>query len=287
MIGQAVGEVLALGVGVALSPLAIVALVVMLVAPAGVQPAWTFFGAWVLSLCVVSTLVLLLADGADASENGAPATWANAVKIIVGLVLVVFAVREWRVRASAEREVDEPGWMRKLDTVTVPKAAGLAALFVVKPKNLLLTIGAGVAVAEVGASPTGQAVAVAVFVALGAGGLAVPLSIHVFMSHRGRGLLIALRDWMVRENATIIAILSLIIARSCSVMRSSRSRAEHRLRRCAQSTALAPLSWTAALSADPDVQRDRCAHAAFAEGCRASRAAVASRCMPSPGSPSL
>ena len=212
MIGQAIGEVLAFGVGIALSPLAIVALVVMLVAPAGARPAWTFLGAWVLSLCSLSTLVLLLADGADASENGAPATWVNVVKVIVGLLLVVFAVREWHGRATAEREADGPGWMRKLDNITVPKAAGLAALFVAKPKNLLLTIGAGVAVAEVGASPAGQAVAVAVLVALGTGGLAIPLSIHVFMPNRGRGLLIGLRDWMVDENATIIAVLCLIIA---------------------------------------------------------------------------
>jgi hypothetical protein len=84
VIGRAIGEVLALGVGVALSPLAILALVVMLVAPDGVRPAWAFFGAWILSLCLVSTVVLLLADGADASENGAPATWANVVKIVVG-----------------------------------------------------------------------------------------------------------------------------------------------------------------------------------------------------------
>jgi hypothetical protein len=39
MIGQAIGEVLACGVGVALSPLAIVAVVVMLVARGGALPA--------------------------------------------------------------------------------------------------------------------------------------------------------------------------------------------------------------------------------------------------------
>jgi hypothetical protein len=161
---------------------------------------------------VVSTAVLLLADGADASENGAPARWVDVVKMGVGLLLVVFAGREWRGRKSAEKEGDGPGWMRKLESVTVPKAAGLAALFVLKPKNLLLTIAAGVAVAEVGASPTGQAVAVAVFVAVATGGLAFPVSIHLLMPKRGRGLLVELRDWMVRENATIVAVLCLIIA---------------------------------------------------------------------------
>ena len=82
----------------------------------------------------------------------------------------------------------------------------------VKPKNLLLTIGAGVAVAQVGASASGQAAAVAVFVLLGTVGPGIPLAIHVLMPHRGAVLLIGLREWMVRENATIVAVLALVIA---------------------------------------------------------------------------
>ena len=212
MIGRAVGEVLVFGVGVALSPLAIVALVVMLVARSGARPAWAFAAAWILSLTLLSTLVLLLADGADASANGAPATSVSIMKIVVGLLLVLFGVRQWRQRVSGGAETEAPGWMRKLDNVTMAKAAGLATLFVVKPKNLLLTIGAGIAVAQVGVSPAAQAVGVAVFVALGTAGLAVPLAIHVLMPNRGRDLLSGLRDWMVGENATIIAVLCLVIA---------------------------------------------------------------------------
>lgn len=43
-------------------------------------------------------------------------------------------------------------------------------------------------------------------------GLAIPLAIQLTMPHRGRDLLIRLRDWMVRKNATIIAVLCLVIA---------------------------------------------------------------------------
>jgi hypothetical protein len=185
----------------------------MLVSPDGARPAWAFVGAWVLSLGVVSTVVLLVADGADASTNGAPASWVSVVKIVVGLLLVLFGVRRWRGRQGREAETATPGWMRHLDNVTMARAAGLAAAFnVVKPKNLLLTIGAGVAVAQVGASPAGQVAAFCVFVVLGTVGLGIPLDIHVLMPSRGRDLLIELRDWMVREQATIIAVLSLVIA---------------------------------------------------------------------------
>jgi Sap, sulfolipid-1-addressing protein len=213
MMGKAIGEVLAFGVGVALSPLAIVAVVVMLVAPGGVRPAWVFAGVWMLSLALACTLVLLLADGADASANGAPASWVNVVKTVMGVLLVLFAVQQSRGHERGDADAEAPAWMRQLDDIAMAKAAGLAVLFaVVKPKNLLLTIGAGVAVAQVGARAAGQASAVCVFVVLGTAGLGIPLAIHVLMPERGRGLLIGLRDWMVRENATIIAVLCLVIA---------------------------------------------------------------------------
>ena len=67
----------------------------------------------------------------------------SIVKIVVGLLLVLFGVRSWGERVSGEAETEAPGRMRKLDNVTTAKAAGFAVLFVVKPKNLLLTIGAG------------------------------------------------------------------------------------------------------------------------------------------------
>ena len=58
--------------------------------------------------------------------------------------------------------------MQKVDGLTTPRAAGMAVfLAAAKPKNLLLTIGAAVAIAELGVSASAQACALAVFVFLG------------------------------------------------------------------------------------------------------------------------
>jgi len=85
LMGEAIGEVLTFGVGVALSPAAIVALAVMPVAPGRARRVSAFVGAWVLSLAQVATLALLLADVADASRSGAPATWVSILKIVISL----------------------------------------------------------------------------------------------------------------------------------------------------------------------------------------------------------
>ncbi len=215
--GETIGEVLAFSAGVALSPLAIVAAVVLLVSPRGARPAWLFLSGWVAALTVVTTVVVLIADEADASANGKPASWVSIVKILVALLLVGFGVHGWRGRdgeGEGEGEgTNPPGWMRKLDDVTAAKAAGLGVLFgAVKPKNLLLSVGAGMAVAQVGAAAASQIAGVAAFVLLGSAGVAAPYAISLVMPRHGHDRLIRLRDWMVRENATIIAVISIVIA---------------------------------------------------------------------------
>lgn len=208
---RAIGEVVAFGVGVALSPLAIVAVVVMLASPVARRGAWAFCAAWVLALAAGTTLVVLIADGADADADDGTAAWVIAAKIILAVVLVVIAIREWR--AGGADAHDPPGWLARLETARSVGAASLGVAFaVIKPKNLLLTIGAGIAIAQTGSSPGAQAVAVAVFVILGSAGVLAPLAIALCMPARGHEVLLRLRDWLVRENATVIAVICLIIA---------------------------------------------------------------------------
>jgi len=81
----------------------------------------------------------------------------------------------------------------------------------VNPKNLLLTVGAGAAIAQTGAGAGGQAAALAVFVLLATVGVALPVAIYYLMSDRATEILGDVREWMALENATIMAVICLII----------------------------------------------------------------------------
>jgi len=212
-VGKAIGEVLALGVGVAVSPLAVIAVVVMLDAQPRRAAAFAFLAAWAAGLAAVGTLALLVADGADASDGGDPATWVSVLKLVLAAALVVVAARQWRGRPDAGEQAELPGWMSSLDGITPARSAGLALLFAcVKPKNLLLTLGAALAIAQTGVAPGAQATALAVFVLLGSLGPGIPVAIHVAMRERGAATLAAMRTWMERENTTIIVVLCLVLA---------------------------------------------------------------------------
>ena len=210
--GQAIGQVLSFGVGVALSPVPIIAVVLMLATPKGRTNGPAFLTGWVLGIAVLGTIVLLIASGASASENGSPETWVSIVKIFLGVLLWLLAVRQWRGRPRGGGEPEMPAWMKSIDTFTPFKSAGIGALLsAVSPKNLLLVVGAAAAIAQTGASAVGQAVALIVFIVLATLGVGAPVAIYFLMGDRATRILDELHDWMVRENATMIAVICLII----------------------------------------------------------------------------
>ena len=84
-------------------------------------------------------------------------------------------------------------------------------LAVVNPKNLLLLVGGAAAIAQTGAGTGDQAVALAVFVVIATIGVAAPIAIKFLMGERATGLLGRLHEWMARENATIMAVICLLI----------------------------------------------------------------------------
>lgn len=210
---QAIGQVLSLGVGVALSPVPIIGVVLMLATPRARSNSLAFLAGWILGLAFVGTVVLLISSGADASESGAPADWVNWLKIVLGILLLAVAVRQWRGRPRPGAEASMPGWMKAIDDFQAPKAAGLAVLLsAVNPKNLLLAVAAAAAISQTGASGGGQAVALAVFVLIGTLGPGAPVAIYFAMGERSKRLLDELKDWMSHNNAAIMAVICLLIA---------------------------------------------------------------------------
>lgn len=210
--GQAIGQVLSFGVGVALSPVPIIAVVLMLATPKGRSNGAAFLAGWVLGLAVLGTIVLIAASGAGASKHGAPATWVSILKIVLGMLLVLLAGKQWRGRPRGNAAPQLPKWMKMIDTFTPSRSIAMGvALSAVNPKNLLLTVGAAAAVAQTGASAVSQAVALAVFIVIATLGVGGPVAIYYLMGDRATRILAELHDWMAKENATIMAVICLII----------------------------------------------------------------------------
>lgn len=210
--GDAIGQVLPLAVGVALSPVPIIAVVLLLGTPSARTNALAFILGWLVGLSLVGVIALLISDGADASDADGPATWVSVVKLVLGVLLLGLAVRQWRARPRGDADPSLPKWMDTIDSFTPKRSAAMAlALSALNPKNLVLTVAAAAAIAQTGGSTGEQAVALAVFVLVGTLGAGAPVAIYFFMGDQAARILDELKTWMSHNNAAIMATICLVI----------------------------------------------------------------------------
>lgn len=208
--GEAIGQSLPVAVGVLLSPMPVVAVVLMLVTPRARADATAFLAGWVLGIGALGTVVVLVAGAAAGS--GEPPTWVAVLKIVLGVLALLVAVAQWRGRPRGDAEPPVPGWMRAVDGFTPVRAFGLAVLLgAVNPKNLLLVASGAVAIATATDEAGARAVALAVFVVVASVGVAAPLVVYLTAGARAAAVLGGLRTWLVRENAVVVATLMLVI----------------------------------------------------------------------------
>lgn len=210
--GEAIGQVLSFGVGVALSPVPIIGVVLMLGTPKARPNGLAFLAGWIVGLVAVGTVVLLVSSGASASQQGQPAEWVNVLKLVLGLLLLLLSLRQWHARPRGDEEAAMPEWMRAIDAFRPAKATGFGVLLsAVNPKNLLLVVGAAAAIAQTGSSAGKQAVALAVFVVIATLGTGTPVVLYFAMGERSKKLLEEIKGWMAHNNNAIMSVICLLI----------------------------------------------------------------------------
>jgi Sap, sulfolipid-1-addressing protein len=211
--GKAIGGSLPLAVGIALSPIPIIAVVLMLTSHRAKVNGPAFVAGWLLGLGIVGAIVLSLAGPAGASKSGSPAAWVSWIKIVLGVLLLLVAARQFRSRPHGDEQAQMPKWMATIDKTTPVAAVGLAAVMSgANPKNLLLAVAGAAAIAGTGISGGEQAIAYLVFVLIATLGVGIPVGIYFAMGTRSETLLAGLKDWMSAHNAVIMSVLCLVIA---------------------------------------------------------------------------
>jgi threonine/homoserine/homoserine lactone efflux protein len=210
LLNDVIGDLLPSAFAVALSPIPIVAVVVVLSTPRARSAGSAFALGWVAGLLAVSVIVVVVLGVGDDPDSDDPGiSW---FKVAIGVLFLAMAAKQWTKRPRDGRQPDTPKWMATVDTVTAPRATLLGlALSGANPKNLALTLAAAASIAEAGLDQADKAIAIGVFVALGSATVAGAVFFYLVAPGRAAGPLDAIKRFMSDNNAVIMMVVLLLV----------------------------------------------------------------------------
>jgi threonine/homoserine/homoserine lactone efflux protein len=207
-----IGDILPAAVGVAISPIPVIAAILMLLSPKARKTSLGFLAGWVLGIVLAVVVFALLAAGISPAASTGPQPVAGTIYLLVGVLLLVLGVLQWRRRPHGDTQPAMPKWMEAIDSMTAVRGMLLgAALAALNPKNLLLTVAAGTSIgaAKLG---TGEAtVAVIIFTVVASSTVAAPVVAFLVAAERMKKPLDDLGQWLVINNATVMSVLLLVL----------------------------------------------------------------------------
>ncbi len=198
-------DLVLIGLVITLEPIPLTAFILILLAKGGTRKGAAFIFGWLLSLAIVVAVTVLLTGNNPPKPNTAPSLAALAVKILIGVGLVLIAVRHRRRMGKPRPPKKPPKWQTGLDSMSPWYAIGLAPL--TQPWGL---VAAGVAVIT-GAKLTSWESYIALFLfCLVATAVYIALELFAgFRPERAREFLGRIRTWIDTHTDQVIIVVSL------------------------------------------------------------------------------
>ncbi|GAB17452.1 hypothetical protein GOEFS_033_00140 [Gordonia effusa NBRC 100432] len=205
--GTVIGDLLPLAIGVAVSPVPIIAAILMLLGTHARTTSIGFAIGWIIG--IVSATVIFVLVGAAIDTSSGPSRASSWIKLVLGLLLLLLGVRDWRVRSAVAAS---PKWMAAIDDMKPPAGFGIGfVLAAVNPKNLMLCAAAGVDIGTGGLSGRAVLTAIALFGVIAASSVAGPVIAYQVAADSLAGALDALKEWLRANNQAVMAVLFLVL----------------------------------------------------------------------------
>jgi hypothetical protein len=209
--GPAIGDTLPFAIGIALSPVPIIAVILMLFSARARQNGPAFLAGWLAGITAVVVIVTLVM-GATGASSGGPSTLASLLKLALGILLLVLAWLQWKQRPVPGMPTEVPKWMAQVDQMQPTQALVLGiVLSAVNPKNLTLGVGAALVIGSAGLDRVEWLITVLVFVAVASMSIAVPVVYSLVGGESAKRTLDGWKSWLSEHNAVVMTVLLLVL----------------------------------------------------------------------------
>lgn len=206
-------ELLPLATAEIISPMAIAAIIAILLSPRAKKNGFAFSGASFLTTAVVVLLAAFTTKGAGAASSSGDDMVVFVLAVILGIAFTVLALVSWHGRPRAGMSAKEPAWLSAVDGLQAGKAFGLGLLMAAtNSKNLPVDLKAG---ALIGASDLALPLAICLgllFALVASLGVLVPTVLAATGSPAIDRFLKETKAELIAHNAIIMAVLFAMLA---------------------------------------------------------------------------
>jgi drug/metabolite transporter superfamily protein YnfA len=207
-------DLLPLAVGMLISPLPIVAIVAIILAPRGRTAAPAYASVFIgVSLVFIIVGALTSAGSSSASPSGTAKTVSFILAIVLTLGFAALAIASWLSRPRHGQPPKAPAWLAALDSVTPAKAAALGLIMAVtNTKNIPLALKGGALIGEAHLPLLAAGGLCLALVVVGSLPLIVAASVATSGSAAVTKALERVKTEMIAHNAIIMTVLFAILA---------------------------------------------------------------------------
>ncbi len=175
-----VARIVVLALGVALSPVPIVAVLIILLTKRARRGSLVFLAAWIAGNAVAITLAIAFAGNINLPSEGLDLPSEGLMTLLLGVGLFITAWLSRRGRWRSEDPEVVPKWVAAVDDLS--PAGGAVVAFtnaLTSPKNLALAIAAGIAIHDAVALPANRVSAALLYVAVASVTILTPVVVYL------------------------------------------------------------------------------------------------------------
>ncbi len=185
-------------IGVAVSPIPLIAVVAMLFPNHPVKNSIAFLAGWFLAIVGIGGINLIFSKSSPVRV---------VIQFGIGLLFFFLAYIQWK-KSRVAKKYEVPKWIDKIGNIT-PLSAFLigVGMIAIHPKNLPLTIDAVMGIINAGLTVSGSIVSIIVFTFIASSILTFPVLIYILYPKKSDTILYSWKNWLIQHNYSITIIL--------------------------------------------------------------------------------
>lgn len=209
MVLEALGATFSLAVGIMISPLPMIAIFIILMAPKAKTNGIAFTAGWALSVLGLIYICIALGQG---FQNDQPSSGQGILQTVLGAVFLYLGFKEFRTSYQSHGDPKLPGWMKRAEQLSFFQAFLMGAILdFVNIKNIPLAAQAIVVVRPLDLDLSQQWITAIGFALVASLPFLLPTLWLLIDGEGARKPLGQARDFLERHNHLVMGALLLIM----------------------------------------------------------------------------